>query len=122
MYREAVRTGGELFGEHGKGYGFLGTVQPELKRTGKWCGNLVWSLHLRCKLREIQSFDAQMTIIVCASDAAYVHSSISDEMYDVVKGSYEQVIKTDSLPILTLPSLKLRYLIHKHAAQHCANM
>ena len=48
-----------------------------------------------------------MTLIVCASDAAYVHSSISEEMYKVVKGSYERVIKTDSFETIESRFIKI---------------
>ncbi|MCP1132445.1 HAD family hydrolase [Paenibacillus polysaccharolyticus] len=98
----------KLFGEHGRGVWILGDSAARIKKDGQVVREFSMEPALALQaIQEIQSFDPQMTIIVCASDAAYVHSSISDEMYDVVKGSYEQVIKTDSFAGISTSFIKI---------------
>ncbi|WP_408892056.1 Cof-type HAD-IIB family hydrolase [Paenibacillus taichungensis] len=98
----------KLFGEHGKGIWILGDSAARIKKDGKVVKEFSMdrTLVLRA-IEEIQGFDPHMTIIVCASDAAYVHSSISDDMYNVVKGSYEQVIKMDSFSEIDSDFIKI---------------
>ncbi|CAI6076927.1 5-amino-6-(5-phospho-D-ribitylamino)uracil phosphatase YbjI [Paenibacillus sp. JJ-100] len=87
----------KLFGDHGKGVWILGDSAARIKKDGQVVREFGLDRTLALQaIESIQAFDPQMTIIVCASDAAYVHTSIPDDMYEVVKGSYEQVIKTDS--------------------------
>lgn len=44
-------------------------------------------------IKEIERFDLEMMVIACTGNAAYVLSSIQEELFKVVKGSYEHVIK-----------------------------
>ncbi|MBB6020280.1 Cof subfamily protein (haloacid dehalogenase superfamily) [Paenibacillus sp. JGP012] len=98
----------KLFGEHGKGVWILGDSAARIKKDGQVVREFSMERTLALQaIEEIQLFDPQMTIIVCASDAAYVHTSISDEMYDVVKSSYEQVIKTDSFAGISTSFIKI---------------
>lgn len=88
----------KLFDEHGKGVWILGDSAARIKKDGQVVKEFSIDRDLALQaIDQIQDFDNNMTLIVCASDAAYVHSSISEDMYKVVKGSYERVLKTDSL-------------------------
>ncbi|MGS5019745.1 Cof-type HAD-IIB family hydrolase [Paenibacillus sp. JJ1683] len=87
----------KLFDEHGKGVWILGDSAARIKKDGQVVKEFSIDRDLALQaIDQIQDFDNNMTLIVCASDAAYVHSSISEDMYKVVKGSYERVLKTDS--------------------------
>lgn len=91
-----------------KGFGFWVIVLLELKRDGEVVKEFSMDKELALKaIDRIQDFDKTMTLIVCASDAAYVHSSISEEMYKVVKSSYERVIKTDSFETIETRFIKI---------------
>lgn len=98
----------KLFGEHGRGVWILGDSAARIKKDGQVVREFSMEPTLALQaIQEMQSFDPQMTIIVCASDAAYVHTSIPDEMYKVVKSSYEQVIKTDSFANISNSFIKI---------------
>ncbi|WP_068501022.1 Cof-type HAD-IIB family hydrolase [Paenibacillus kribbensis] len=87
----------KLFGEHGKGIWILGDSAARIKKDGEVVKEFSIDRDLALQaIKEIQRFDSNMTLIVCTSDAAYVHSSIPEDMFNVVKGSYEHVIKIDS--------------------------
>ncbi|MCM3133411.1 HAD family hydrolase [Paenibacillus polysaccharolyticus] len=98
----------KLFGQHGRGVWILGDSAARIKKEGKVVREFSMEPTLALQaIQEIQSFDPQLTIIVCASDAAYVHSSISDEMYKVVRSSYEQVIQIDSFANISNSFIKI---------------
>jgi len=98
----------KLFGEHSRGVWILGDSAARIKKDGQVVREFSMEPTLALQaIQQIQAFDPQMTIIVCASDTAYVHSSISDEMYKVVKSSYEQVIKTDSFANISSSFIKI---------------
>ncbi|KAA8745608.1 Cof-type HAD-IIB family hydrolase [Paenibacillus sp. UASWS1643] len=98
----------KLFDEHGKGVWILGDSAARIKKDGEVIKEFSMNKDLALKaIDRIQDFDKTMTLIVCASDAAYVHSSISEEMYEVVKGSYERVIKTDSFETIESDFIKI---------------
>ncbi|UPK41512.1 HAD-IIB family hydrolase [Paenibacillus pabuli] len=87
----------KLFGEHGKGIWILGDSAARVKKDGHVVKEFSIERDLALQaIDRIQNFAPDMTLIICASEAAYVHFSIPDDMYQVVKGSYEHVIKTDS--------------------------
>lgn len=98
----------KLFGEHGKGIWILGDSAARIKRDGEVVKEFTIARELALQaIEEIQAFDPEMTLIVCGSDAAYVLSSIPEDMYRVVKGSYEQVIKLDSFQQITNDFVKI---------------
>lgn len=98
----------KLFDEHGKGVWILGDSAARIKKDGEVIKEFSMEKELAMKaIDRIKDFDNTMTLIVCASDAAYVHSSISEEMYEVVKGSYERVIKTDSFETIKSQFIKI---------------
>ncbi|WP_145148113.1 Cof-type HAD-IIB family hydrolase [Paenibacillus xylanexedens] len=98
----------KLFDEHGKGAWILGDSAARIKKDGEVVKEFCMDKDLALKaIDRIQDFDNTMTLIVCASDAAYVHSSISEDMYNVVKGSYERVIKTDSFETIESRFIKI---------------
>ncbi|MBM6387731.1 MAG: HAD family hydrolase [Paenibacillus sp.] len=87
----------KLFGEHGEGIWVLGDSAARIKKDGEVVKEFSIDRELALQsIKTIQRFAPDLTLIVCASDAAYVHSSIPEEMYNVVKSSYEQVKKIDS--------------------------
>ncbi|GJM71702.1 hypothetical protein HMSSN036_39180 [Paenibacillus macerans] len=80
-----------LFGEHGKGIWILGDSATRIKRDGEVVKAFTIDYDLAQKsIEEIQNFDPKMTIIACTGEAAYVESTIKDELFSVVKGSYEK--------------------------------
>ncbi|MED4955089.1 HAD-IIB family hydrolase [Paenibacillus macerans] len=86
-----------LFGEHGKGIWILGDSATRIKKDGEVVKAFTIDYDLAQKsIEEIQNFDPKMTIIACTGEAAYVESTIKDELFSVVKGSYEKVVKIDS--------------------------
>ncbi|MFM9277585.1 Cof-type HAD-IIB family hydrolase [Paenibacillus jiagnxiensis] len=87
----------KLFAEHGKGIWILGDSATRIKKDGKLIKEFTIDNHLAQKaISIIQQFDPGITIIACTSEAAYVLTSIKDELFNVVKHSYENVIKLDS--------------------------
>ncbi|MEC0181647.1 Cof-type HAD-IIB family hydrolase [Paenibacillus peoriae] len=87
----------KLFGEHGKGVWILGDSATRIKKDGEVVKEFTIEHDLAQQaIAEIQRFDPEVTIIACISDTAYVLSTIKDEWFNVVKGSYEKVVKIDS--------------------------
>ncbi|MDK8194080.1 HAD-IIB family hydrolase [Paenibacillus sp. UMB7766-LJ446] len=98
----------KLFGEHGKGIWILGDSAARIKKDGKVVKEFSIERDIALSaIEEIQRFADNMTIIVCASNAAYVHSSIPEDMYNVIKGSYEHVIKIGSFSEIDSPLIKI---------------
>ncbi|EHS56725.1 HAD-IIB family hydrolase [Paenibacillus sp. Aloe-11] len=87
----------KLFGEHGKGVWILGDSATRIKKDGEVVKEFTIEHDLAQQaIDEIQRFDPEVTIIACIRDTAYVLSTIKDEWFNVVKGSYEKVAKIDS--------------------------
>ncbi|AZK47542.1 Cof-type HAD-IIB family hydrolase [Paenibacillus lentus] len=98
----------KLFGEHGKGMWILGDSAAKIKKDGEVIREFTIHRELAQKSIElIDSFDPDMTIIACTSDAAYIRTSISDELFTVVKGSYEKVVKIDSFKQMDSDFIKI---------------
>lgn len=87
----------KLFAEHGKGIWILGDSAAKIKKDGKLIKEFTIDNNLAQKsISIIQQFDPEITIIACTSEAAYVLTAINDELFNIVKHSYEKVIKIDS--------------------------
>lgn len=98
----------KLFGKLGKGIWILGDSATRIKKDGEVVKEFTIDNSLAQKsIREIERFDPEITVIACTSDAAYVLSTIKDELFKVVKGSYERVVKIDSFSKIDSDFIKI---------------
>lgn len=98
----------KLFEHAGEGIWILGDSATRIKKDGQLIREFILererALHA---IRLIEQFDAELTLIACTSGAAYVKDTISPDLYRVVKGSYQEVIKIGSFTEITEEFLKL---------------
>ncbi len=97
-----------LFQDVAEGIWILGDSAARMKRDGQLVREFTIESELAQQaIRLISAFDPQMTIIACTSSSAYVHHSIQPDMYDIVKGSYQQVIQVDDFAQIDTPFIKI---------------
>lgn len=58
-------------------------------------------------IKSMEKYDPNLVVIACTSDAAFVKTGIKDDYFNIVRGSYADVRKTDSFSEITGSLLKI---------------
>ncbi|MFK3937483.1 HAD-IIB family hydrolase [Alkalihalobacillus sp. NPDC078783] len=85
-----------LFEGIGEDIWILGDSATRIKKAGQVIKDFTIEREIAMQsIDQVGGFASGLSIIVCTRHAAYVHSSIDEDAYKIVRGSYEKVIKVD---------------------------
>lgn len=108
-----------IFDGIGEDIWILGDSATRIKKAGQVIKDFTIEHGIAMQaIDEIDAFASDVSVIACTRNAAYVHSSIKEGAYKMVRGSYEKVIKVDHFYEIEGEVLKITVYDDKGRSSH----